>query len=66
MNRSHTEISEEKKAPRWEYLYKLVSLIHILIKISLLKSKKRENYKKKRKNRKMINLIQSALLHLSS
>ncbi|KAM3133709.1 hypothetical protein pb186bvf_014118 [Paramecium bursaria] len=23
MSRSHTEISEEKKAPRWEYLYKL-------------------------------------------
>ena len=26
MSRSHTEISEEKKAPRWEYLYKLVLL----------------------------------------
>ena len=35
MSRSHTEISEEKKAPRWEYLYKLVNLIQIYLKISL-------------------------------
>ena len=35
MSRSHTEISEEKKAPRWEYLYKLVKLIQIYLIISL-------------------------------